>query len=314
MKNNHGSLSVSGSISLRADGHCDTVTALKNGKAKHIDLENIENFTDLQFFAIYIKNENDTNNAVQENEEYYSYYREILEKYEKIVPILSAKDINELKIGQVGSILAMENSEPLATDSEAIFRFIDKGYRSFGITWSNDNSFAGGANTDTGLKDLGRNLLRAMNKLPVLVDLAHMNKKSFFDSMEILEKPPIVTHGCCYSLCAHRRNLTDDAMKLLAGAKGLFGITFVDSFLKEGGNATIDRIVDHIIYAADIMGLKNVCLGSDFDGTDLPSDMCGQKDIGKLKEQMLKRDFSNDEIDDIMGNNLKNYLEKILEC
>ncbi|MDO4542369.1 MAG: membrane dipeptidase [Bacillota bacterium] len=307
-----GSLGEPGSLSLRIDGHCDTITALKNGKASHIDLDAMEYYVDAQFFALYIKEESATAEAVRENMSYYRYYRDILLKNKKIVPILKGSDLKDLKPGQVGSILAIENAEALAVSGDALYEFIDMGYRSFGITWSNENSFAGGANTEVGLKDLGRDLLRAMNDQPVVVDLAHMSRQSFFDSLEVLEKAPVVTHSCCYGLCKHCRNLEDDALISLASVGGIMGITFVRRFLQEDDLATIDRIVDHIIYAADIMGIDKVAIGSDFDGADLPVDMDSQRDMDKLWQQMAQRDFMPEEIAAVRGGNWQRFLSEAL--
>lgn len=307
-----GSLCTHGSLSLRIDGHCDTVTALLKGKARHIDIDNIDKYVDLQFFALYIEAEGDTEAANKENDVYYKYYLDMLASNEKIKPILFSKDLDNIQPGTVGSLLAIENSEPLAADSEAIYRLYDKGYRSFGITWSNNNSLGGGANTSDGLTDLGRSVIKKCNELPVVVDLAHMNRKSFFDSMSLLEKSPVVTHSCCYGLCHHKRNLEDDALSLLAESNGIFGVTFVRSFLQDDNMASLDRIVDHIIYAADIMGIDKVALGSDFDGTDLPLDMEGQSSLEKLWYQMRVRDFSEDEILAVQGGNWQRLLKETL--
>lgn len=310
--NNRGSLGSTGSLSLAVDGHCDTITALQKGTAGHIDLDTAENFVDLQFFALYIAAEGDTRAAVAENDLYYNYYQEILKTREKIIPILDSQDMKKISPGRLGSLLAIENSEPLAQDSEALYRFFEKGYRSFGITWSNENSLAGGVNTDVGLKPLGRDILTAMNTMPVVADLAHMNRKSFFDSLEVLEKAPVVTHSCCYGLCHHPRNLEDDALKVLAQAGGIMGITFVRRFLQEDNLAKIEQVVDHIIYAADLVGIDKVAIGSDFDGADLPLDMEGQKDMEKLFQHMQERSFSPEEIAAVRGGNWQRYLNQAL--
>ncbi len=310
---NKRSLLVPGSFPLRADSHCDTVIAEKNGCRSHIDFECMEQYCDLQFFALYLEEEGDTALAVEENEAAYECYSSLLKKYEtKLIPVLTGADLKNIGNGRVGSLLAIENSEPLAEDSEALFRLYKKGYRSFGITWSNENSLGGGVNTDVGLKPLGRKVLRAMNALPVIVDLAHMNEQTFFDAMEILERPPIVTHACCRKLYDHKRNLTDEQLRYLAEARGMLGITFARGFLDINGGS-IDRIVDHVIHAANIMGIDHVCFGSDFDGTDLPLDMTGQQDLEQLRRQMLERNFSSQEADAVLGENLVSYVWERLE-
>lgn len=310
--NNRGSLGSSGSLSLAIDGHCDTITALQKTTASHIDLDTAEKYVDLQFFALYITAEGDTRAAVAENDLYYRYYQDVLKEREKIIPILVPQDMEKITPGRLGSLLAIENSEPLAEDSEALYRFMEMGYRSFGITWSNENSLAGGVNTDVGLKPLGRDILSAMNTLPVVVDLAHMNRKSYFDSLEVLEKAPVVTHSCCYGLCHHPRNLEDDALKSLAQVGGIMGITFVRRFLQEDNLAKIEQIVDHIIYAADLVGIDKVAIGSDFDGADLPLDMKGQEDLEKLFRHMEERSFSPEEIAAVRGGNWQRFLNQAL--
>ena len=103
----------------------------KNGCRSHIDFECMEQYCDLQFFALYLEEEGDTALAVEENEAAYECYSSLLKKYEtKLIPVLTGADLKNIGNGRVGSLLAIENSEPLAEDSEALFRLYKKGYRS----------------------------------------------------------------------------------------------------------------------------------------------------------------------------------------
>ena len=90
-------------------------------------------------------------------------------------------------------------------------------------------------------------------------------------------------------------------------------ITFVDKFLKENPQeASMDAIIDHILYASDFMGIDKVALGSDFDGADMPFDLDSQKSLPDLYKRMKERDFSDDEINMVAGENLFRYMIKTL--
>lgn len=304
------SLSFSGSFPLRADGHCDTLTAIKNGQNIHIDIEKMEQDMDMQFMAIYVQEEADSAVAKAELDAHFYRYRTMLteEYYDLWVPLLNGESFRRLYPKNIGLVLAIENCAALGVADDEVFDYYEKGFRSFGITWSNDNCFAGGANTDTGLKPAGERLLRNLNRLPVVVDLAHMNENSFYDALSVVEHPPIVTHTCCYDLNPHCRNLKENQMKELRQAGGVMGITFVDKFLAENPKeASIDTVIDHILYASDFMGIDKIALGSDFDGADMPYNMENQKSLPLLYQRMQERDFSNTEINMVAGENLFRY-------
>lgn len=305
------SLAFSGSFPLRADAHCDTLTALKKGESVHIDAETMESSMDLQFMAIYVEEEGDPEAAKAELDEHYFRYRTMLteEFYDIWTPLLNSNSFRRLRPDNIGLVLAIENCAALGASEDALFDYYDKGFRSFGITWNHENCFAGGALSDVGLKPAGERLLRNMNRLPVAVDLAHMNETSFYDALNILEHAPIVTHGCCYDLNPHPRNLKENQLKELRMAGGLLGVTFVDQFLAEDPrDASMDKIIDHILYASDYLGFDKICLGSDFDGADMPWDLENQQGLVKLYQRMRERDFSAAEINMVAGENLFRYM------
>lgn len=305
------SLAFSGSFPLRADGHCDTLLAMTEGHNIHIDIETMERFMDMQFMAIFIDEEMDPAKAMEKLERHYLHYRTLVtEEFGDIwIPLKNGESFRRLNPENIGLVLALENCAALGVDDDAVFDLYDKGFRSFGIVWNHENCFAGGAFSEQGLTAAGERLLRNLNRLPVAVDLAHMNEKSFYDALNILEHPPIVTHTCCYDLNPHCRNLKENQMKELRMAGGLMGITFVDKFLeKESKEASLDSIIDHILYASDFMGIDKIVLGSDFDGADMPADLASQKELPELYRRMKERDFSDAEIQMVAGENLFRYM------
>lgn len=304
------SLSFSGSFPLRADGHCDTLLAMREGTCRHVDIETMQRYMDMQFMAIFIDEEKNPEKAMEKLEQLYLYYRTLLteEYYDLWIPLKNGESFRRLEPENIGIVLALENCAALGADEDAVFDLYDKGFRSFGIVWNHENCFAGGAESDAGLTAAGERLLRCLNRLPVIADLAHMNERSFYDALNVLEYPPLVSHTCCYELNPHGRNLKESQMKELRMAGGLMGITFVDKFLeKEPQKASLDSVIDHILYASDFMGIDKVALGSDFDGADMPEELESQKELPQLYRRMKERDFSDEEIRMVAGENLTRY-------
>lgn len=309
------SLSFSGSFPLRADAHCDTFLALKENNCRHINIDCMHRYMDMQFAALFVEEENDPVKAKQILDDLYFYYRTLQteEYYDLWIPLKNGESFRRLEPDNIGIVLAVENCAPFGADEDSVWEAYDRGFRSFGIVWNHSNCMAGGAFSDDGLTDKGERFIRNLNRLPVAVDLAHMNEQSFYDALSIIEHPPIVTHTCCYDLNPHCRNLKESQMKELRMAGGLMCITFVDKFLKEDPTqASLDSIIDHILYASDFMGIDKVALGSDFDGADMPEDLESQKNLSDLYMRMKERDFSDDEINMVAGENLFQYMIKTL--
>lgn len=299
---------------LRADAHADTITARRFQRNIHIDIETMVDHIDLQFFALYLKEEGDTAKAVAECALYYDDYREVMANHKDILTQVEAcADLERLDAEKTGVILAMENSAPLASGAEALQRYVAQGFRSFGLVWNHENALASGALASGGLKPVGREIIAAAEPLPVMIDLAHCNEQSFYDILECTTKAPFVSHSCCHALWPHPRNLKDEAMRSLGQAGGIMGITFARSFMGNGDDATVDTVVDHICHCGEVMGMDRVCLGSDFDGTDLPRGMGGQRDLAHIEKQLFERGLTAAEVRGVMGENLARYVWHIFK-
>lgn len=157
----------------------------------------------------------------------------------------------------------------------------------FGLTWNHDNLLAGGCRgAGIGLTPLGREVVRALERAGVTVDLSHASEQTFWDVLEMAVKPVAVTHACCAALCRHPRNLTNRQMQALHSIGGVMGITFYPPFLKKVSEQTPADLSDvrrHIEHALSVMGPESVGLGSDFDGCEcLPEGLSGTEDIPAL--------------------------------
>ena len=297
---------------FRADGHCDTITAAAKGRNIHIDTAAMAAYTDLQFFALYLEEEADAAAAAAECARYYDDYRRFLRENAPLVfPVENSDDLDLLADDRVGSLLAMENCAPLADGADAVDRYFEQGFRSFGLVWNHHNPLGSGALVEGGLTAAGREVARRLFELPVIVDLAHCNEQCFYELITMAAQPVLVSHSCGHGLHAHPRNLKDVQLEVVAGQGGLVGITFARAFLG-AGKVTMDTVVDHLAYATERIGANHICLGSDFDGTDLPDDLPGQSALPHLHELMRARGFSEAETAAIMGENLIAFVRERL--
>ena len=148
-----------------------------------------------------------------------------------------------------------------------------------GLTWNYSNAFAGGCFDDGGISSLGKSLVLNLEENGIIVDSAHLNRASFFDLVNISQKPIFNSHTACDALCSTPRNLTDEQIKLIAETNGFIGIYFVGQFLNSGKVSSID-VARHVFHILELVGDEFVGIGTDFNGTDdLPVDIKGYNDI-----------------------------------
>lgn len=159
-----------------------------------------------------------------------------------------------------------------------------------------------------GLTDFGREAIAAMNRIGLVVDLAHTQDASYFEAIELSTRPVVFSHGNCFALSPHWRNLTDDQLRALGENRGVIGLAFLPEFI-DPDNPSLDRLVDHIEYVCEIIGDDHVGYGADYDGmgnrTAIPPD---PSHLPLLTQRMLDRGFSKSTIRKFWGDNLLRVL------
>lgn len=186
--------------------------------------------------------------------------------------------------GTIAAVLHFEGAEAIC-DTAELERDAERGLRSLGLVWSRGNKYAEGvpfrfpASPDTGpgLTADGRELVRACNRLGILVDLSHLNMRGFFDVAELSDAPLVASHSNAHALCASTRNLTDEQLDAVAASGGIVGVNFAVAFLREDGQleraTPLATVVQHIDYLVERMGIDHVGLGSDYDGAAPPNEL-----------------------------------------
>lgn len=163
-----------------------------------------------------------------------------------------------------------------------------------------DNELGGSAHGETreGLSEFGEEVIRKMEELGIVVDLAHASPEMIDDILAITIKPVIVSHTGVKGTFNNNRNLSDEQIVNIARHGGVIGIGYWDTAT---GGQDVESIVNAIHYVADLVGVEHVGLGSDFDGTtNVPFDTAG---VILLTEALIEKGFSEEEIGKIMGGN-----------
>ena len=166
-------------------------------------------------------------------------------------------------------VKGIENGYAIGHDIDNVDRYRKRGVAYMTLCHNGDNDICDshkGNHEHNGLSDFGREVVKRMNSVGMMVDLSHASEKSFWDAMECSTKPIICSHSSSRSLCDHTRNLTDDQMRALAAAGGVAQVCLYSGFLKKGGNATVIDAIRHIMHMINVMGINHVGIGSDFDG------------------------------------------------
>jgi len=212
-------------------------------------------------------------------------------------------------------IIHLEGAEAIREDLANLEKYYERGVRSLGVAWSRPNAFGEGVpyrfphspDTGPGLTGAGKRLVARCNELGILVDLAHLNEKGFYDAAEVSSKPLVVSHTAVHSLSASTRNLTDAQIDTVGESGGVIGIWYEPVNVRGDGSMARDlsiaQIVRHFVYIAERIGVEHVAFGSDFDGATMPEVMkdvscypdlvAGLKEAGFEREELEKIAYKN---------------------
>ncbi|MXN49738.1 peptidase [Shinella sp. AETb1-6] len=185
--------------------------------------------------------------------------------------------------GRFAAVLHIEGCEPIAEDLSTLETLYAAGLRSLGPVWSRHNRFGHGVpfafpsspDTAPGLTHAGIELVKACDRMGIMIDLAHITEQGFWDVERVSTQPLVATHSNAHALTPISRNLTDRQLDAIRERKGIAGLNYATTMLRSDGlenpDTSLSDMVRHIDYLVERMGIDCVAIGSDFDGATIPS-------------------------------------------
>ena len=205
-------------------------------------------------------------------------------------------------------------------DLETLEVLYNMGIRHASLTWNEENHLATGVkgNSGRGLTDLGKKFIKYMNDHNMIIDVSHLNEKSFYEVLKEQPKILIASHSNAYALSDHMRNLKDEQLVALRDAGGMVGCVAARNFVsKNKDDQNINGLVKQIKYLVNIMGIEKVMLGldmmnylSDFPNSNL-DDLQTHADCSKIEQALLDNGFSKDDVDKITYKNYENLKRRV---
>jgi membrane dipeptidase len=310
------------------DGHNDLPWAIRESEAAPHDVEadanDLRSTTDFhtdierlregkvggQFWSVYIPYEAVEEGAAKVQLEQIDIALQIIDKYPDVFELaLSASDVEAAYgRGRIASMLGMEGGHAIENSLGALRAFYDMGVRYMTLTHNGTLDWADSCCDEArhgGLTEFGREVVREMNRMGMLVDISHTSVETMNDVLDVAEAPVIWSHAAARGVRDHERNVPDQVLRRLPENGGVVMVTFVPSFLTEEDRATIADVADHIEHVADLAGIDHVGIGSDFDGIE--STPVGLEDVSRfpaLFEELVRRGWSEEELAKLAGENL----------
>ncbi len=323
------------------DGHNDLAWTRRldhDYRVEGLDVESVSTFqTDIpklkrgglaaQFWSVFVHTELTGSDAVRASLEQIDFVYRLVAAYPQDLRLaLTADDVRSaMQEGRVASLLGAEGGHQI-DDSLAVLRMYARlGVRYMTLTWNEHTSWADCAvlpPVHDGLTDFGREVVREMNRVGMLVDLSHVSAATMRDALDASEAPIIFSHSSCWELGRHPRDVPDDVLRRLPDNGGVVMLTFVKSFLSPEFAAwlaadssepapavTVSDVADHVEYARELADIDHIGLGGDFDGSSYMPD--GLEDVSRyprLIDELQSRGWSEDDLVKLGSGNILRVL------
>jgi membrane dipeptidase len=339
-------------------GHVDLGQRLPDGQVDLVRLQ--EGGMHAPFFALWVPTYFKGAEAVRRTLDLRDAMQGVFDKYpDRIQLATTAGELQRIvKSGKIAAVLTLEGGHQIADDLAVLRMYQRMGIRAMTLTHFRNNNWAD-SSTDqpqhNGLTEFGKQVVREMNRIGMIVDVSHVSDKTFYDVLEVTTKPVIASHSSCRALSEIPRNMTDDMLKALARNGGVVGINFGTGFLNQQdakrlmgsismlsadvpdmtgqaldeyaakdfvkndwsrpapAAATLDDVVAHIEHVVKVAGIDHVGIGTDYDGIpDVPKGLEDASKMPALVAALLKRGYSEADIQKIMGGNSLRVMREVI--
>ena len=313
---------------LTLDSHCDTPMFSDKGTAFNhrdpqllVDLHKMtEGHLDASIMVAYlpqgVRNEAAYQAVARQTERLLDYIQWLTESNRKFIGLATTpNDLYRLKRkGRKALMMGIENGYAIGRDLSLIGHFRQRGVVYMTLCHNGDNDIcdsARGSQEHGGLSPFGREVVREMNRVGMMVDLSHGAESSFWDALEESRTPIVCSHSSCRALCDHPRNLTDEQMRALARKGGVMQVTLYNGFLRTDGQATVMDAVRHILHAVDVMGIEHVGIGTDFDGDGGVPGVASASELLNLTRLLRREGFMPDQLRLLWGENFLRVMRQV---
>ncbi|MFF0145722.1 membrane dipeptidase [Amycolatopsis sulphurea] len=203
-----------------------------------------------------------------------AYFAEFSRAEGEITYCTTRADYDNRPEGSFGIFFSLEGHGPFAGDLEALYTLSELGVGTFTFSHNRQNLLCTGSNEpmEGGFSYLGKEMLRELQNVPMMIDLVHMSRASFWDALRYYDGDLFVSHSNADALCPHPRNLTDDQIRAVAERNGVIGLnTFRGYVSKDPLRSTLSDLLDHAMYMCDLVGPEHLSIGADY--CESPVDM-----------------------------------------
>tara|TARA_B100000700_G_scaffold284985_1_gene338668 strand:- start:144 stop:1115 length:972 start_codon:yes stop_codon:yes gene_type:complete len=255
------------------------------------------------------------------------------------------KDIEKAnKENKTAIFFGFQNCSPIEDNIDLVEKIHEHGCRFMQLTYNNQSLLATGCyeKNDSGITNFGREVIKEMNRVGIVIDMSHSAEKSTFDAIDISEKPIAITHANPFFWHSAKRNKSSELLKVLSESGGMLGLSLYPHHLKEGTNCSLESFCEMTARLSEIMNLEKIGIGSDLclnqpdivvewmrNGTWTKTKNFGEGNKNKpgfpkqpswfkdargftnLKEGLLKTGFNENEVNGILGNNWFNFYKEL---
>ena len=261
-----------------------------------------------QFWSVYLPTDQPNTVAAFHNQ--LRLAKSMIARYPEFEAAFTAGDIESIHArGRIASLLGVEGGHALGGSIVELRWLYQQGVRYLTLTHTRSNDLAdssGGPRLHGGLSARGREVVKEMNRIGMLIDLSHSSDETAEQVLKLSSKPVLFTHSDARALTVHERNVTDANLDLLKANDGVIMLSFVPSFVNaQEDRASLSDVADHFDYVKKRIGVRHIGVGGDFDG--IARGPRGLEDVSRypyLLAELLRRGWSEEELEMIAGGNV----------
>lgn len=280
-----------------------------------------------QFWACYVDCKGQYKDAVRMTLDQLDVIKKVVRKYPDVFKYETTAQgiLDAFQDHKIASLIGLEGGHSIDSSLGNLRMYYELGVRYMTLTHSCNTPWADNWHVDqpnrndtklNGLTDFGKKVVKEMNRLGMMVDLAHVAKKTMEDAIAVSRAPVIFSHSSAFHICHHYRNVQDDVLQKLKKNGGIVMVNFYNFFIqcypKNKTQATIPDVADHIEHIKNLIGVEHVGIGGDFGG--IPTVTTGLEDVSKypsLFAELIRRKWADNDLRKLAGKNLVRVFRQV---